>query len=75
MADRINVNVPEPLRRLTEQLASLPVGERELVISAARRREDNPSNTLSWGDVWKAKGVVHIGGDAVADCEALYDNA
>ena len=31
--------------------------------------------TLSW-EAWEAaRGVVHFGGDAVEDCDRLYDGA
>lgn len=72
MADR--VPVPEQLRPLAAQLAALSSEERELVIAAAR--ESLPRlRTVPWSELRKLEGTVALGGDAVEDSKALYDNA
>ncbi|MBN1612082.1 MAG: hypothetical protein JW940_35955 [Polyangiaceae bacterium] len=66
------VQVP---KELVEQLVKLSAEERALVLRAANSRE--PSRklpTLSWERLEEADGVVAFGGDAVEDCNALYDS-
>jgi hypothetical protein len=64
--------VPERLRPLVKQLAALDSHDRDLVIAAARAAVLRP---VAWEHLWDARGIVHLGGDAVADCAALYDDA
>jgi hypothetical protein len=68
--------LPEHLRSLVEQLASLSAGDREAVVRSARETahgEAGPLPTASWDSIDAAKGVVHWGGNALEDAEALYD--
>ena len=67
--------LPDALRPLATELAKLSEQERELVISAARAANTTrrPHPTISWASLMSAKGVVSFGGDAVEDCDALYD--
>jgi hypothetical protein len=67
--------LPDALRPLATELAKLSELERELVISAARAANTTrrPHPTISWTSLMSAKGVVSFGGNAVEDCDALYD--
>ena len=70
--------MPETLKPLVDRLAALPQDERELVIAIARRAANDASATLktiSWQHLRDAVGSVHLGGDALRDSEALYDDA
>ncbi len=78
MAQRNHVpdDVPEALHGLVRQLAELPAGARETVIEAARRAANEPKGklpTVSWQSLRAAKGIVRLGGNALDDAEALYD--
>jgi hypothetical protein len=69
-------DVPEALQGLVRQLAELPQGARETVIEAARHAANQPLAklpTVSWESLRAAKGIVSLGGNALADSEALYD--
>lgn len=59
-------------RRLVHELAQLPADERRKVIAEAQRKAQRRS-TLSWSSLQTSRGVVTLGGDAVADCDSLYD--
>jgi hypothetical protein len=67
--------LPDALRPLAAELAKLSEQERELVISAARAANTTGRRhaTISWASLMSAKGVVSFGGNAVEDCDALYD--
>lgn len=65
------MQVPEHLLPLVQQLLALSEADRESVIAAAQRERELP--TLPWEEFEKVKGIVSLGGDAVEDCEALYD--
>ena len=66
--------LPEHLRLLVEQLTSLSEDDREAVLRATRATTDDATlPTASWDSIGAAKGVVHWGGDALEDSEALYD--
>jgi hypothetical protein len=58
--------------RLVHELAQLSAAERRKVIADAQR-EALPRTTLSWGSLRASRGVVTLGGDAVADCDSLYE--
>lgn len=61
------------LEDLVRALAALPAAERRRVVAATERAAARPQATLSW-DLWdRACGVVSLGGDAVEDCDRLYD--
>jgi hypothetical protein len=68
------VQVPEHLLPLVQQLAALSESDRDLVIRAARpQAKPGKPRTMSWETLDRAIGIVSLGGDAVEDCEALYD--
>ncbi len=41
----------------------------------ARPKYKSPTRTVSWDDLKAISGIVSLGGDAVADSEALYADA
>jgi predicted DNA-binding antitoxin AbrB/MazE fold protein len=61
----------------------LPEGTEVLVtvvpVGASKRRKPTqrgyryPTRTIRWANLRELSGVVSLGGDAVADSEALYD--
>lgn len=59
------------LEPLVRQLAELPKEERREVVAAAEETAKPP--TLSWSAWDAAAGVVSLGGNAVEDCDRLYD--
>jgi hypothetical protein len=64
--------VPDRLLPLVEQLRGLDPEERSIVVRAANEVEGGrgiPANELR-----RVVGLVKMGGDAVADCETLYDD-
>ena len=62
------------LEPLVRQLAELPEDERCEVVAAAQESAARRP-VLSW-DAWEsARGLVSLGGDAVADCDRLYDGS
>lgn len=60
------------LRRLVRELAQLPADERRQVIVDAHREAQRRA-TLAWGSLRASRGVITLGGDALADCDSLYD--
>ena len=70
------VQVPEQLKPLVKGLAELSDQDRELVIRAAKRkrRAKVELRPMAWDMLWQARGVVAIGGDAVDDTNAIYDD-
>jgi hypothetical protein len=60
------------LETLVRALAALTDADRRNVVSAAERAAVR-APTLPW-DLWeRAEGVVTLGGNAVEDCDRLYD--
>jgi hypothetical protein len=59
-------------RRLVQELAQLSARERRHVMADAQRVAQRQV-TLGWKSLRAARGVVALGGDAVADCDDLYD--
>lgn len=65
--------------QLYHEVIKLPPRERRLfalrVLESApedtEQRERRP--TASWETIESLRGVVHLGGNAVVDCERLYD--
>lgn len=68
-------SLPDALRPLAAELAKLPQKDREMVISAARAANTtrHAYPTMSWSSLKSARGIVSFGGNAVEDCDALYD--
>lgn len=67
--------LPEHLLPLARQLAELTPDDRDLVIRAARAVSPaRKFHGVSWEHLKKLEGVVAIGGNAVEDCKALYDD-
>ncbi len=61
---------------LTEALRLPPRDRAELARLLAESVEEKGAihkGRASWASVRAAIGVVHLGGDAVKDCEQLYD--
>ena len=67
-------HVPDRLQPLVEQLRQLAPEERSLVVQAANEAEPKRLPTVPWSEVEKVIGIVNIGGNAVEDCEAIYDD-
>ncbi len=65
------MQVPEHLLPLVEKLRALSPAEFELVVQAAEAQAK--LRTVSWESWQEAKGIVSLGGNAVEDCNALYD--
>jgi len=66
--------VPEQLQPLVKQLTELSPDDFDLVFRAARSElRPRELRTISWESLQKAKGIVHLGGNADEDCKALYD--
>ena len=67
--------LPERLEPLARQLAELDPSDRDLVIRYVRTL--SPPRKLRgvpWEHLKKLEGVVSIGGNAVEECKALYDD-
>ncbi len=66
--------VPAALKPLVDQLAGLSSEQRRLVIEAAEQSvRAHESVGLSEQDIQRLTGIVAIGGNALEDCDALYD--
>lgn len=66
--------MPEALKPLVDQLASLPEEQREAVIHASRRERNTLElRPVPWDHLLAAVGKVDLGGDAIEDCKAIYD--
>ena len=68
-------SLPPALRPLAAELAQLPPEDREMVISVARAANATTHGypTMAWASLMSADSVVSFGGNAVEDCDALYD--
>lgn len=65
-------DVSDELRALVDQLAALQAGDLERIIQAVRSLRDRTST--SWSHVKAGCGIAQLGGDAVRDTRALYDD-
>ena len=66
--------VPAALKPLVDQLAKLTSEQRRLVVEAAEQTvQPREFVGLSEQDIQRLTGVVAIGGNALEDCDALYD--
>ncbi len=59
-------------RTLVRALARLSEDERHKIVSAAEE-EAGAAPSLSWSSLRRARAAVRLGGDAIADCDSLYD--
>lgn len=57
------------------ELAELPESERREVIAAAEEASTSGGSTLPWESWDAARGLVSLGGNAVEDCDRLYDGS
>jgi len=66
---------PEELKRLAEELATLTPQERARVLTLVAGRTSTPGVPVAvpWEKLHAIKGFVSLGGNAVKDCERLYD--
>ena len=67
-------DVPDRLWPLVEQLRRLAPEDRSLVLRAANEAAPKRLPTVPWSEVEKVIGSVNIGGNALEDCEAIYDD-
>ncbi|MBK7584967.1 MAG: hypothetical protein IPI67_32855 [Myxococcales bacterium] len=68
------VVVPEALKPLVEQLANLSGEDRHRVVEAAEHAvRGRRFQGVSLEDLRRLTGLVAIGGNALEDCDALYD--
>jgi hypothetical protein len=73
--------LPSGLMPLVRQLAALPIDERREVVAAAEREAAKTTTGEStdsrrrarWQRLRALAGVVDLGGNALEDCERLYD--
>lgn len=63
------------LAALVRALSALPEEERVRVYAAVNEEAQSARATLSWDDWDRARGGVALGGNAVDDCDELYDGA
>lgn len=61
------------LEPLVRQLAALPTAVRHSVVNAAEQAAADVNPILPWDEFDRAHGVVQLGGNALTDCDALYD--
>jgi hypothetical protein len=61
------------LAELVRALVVLPDEERVRVYAAVNDEKQRTRATLSWSDWDRAKGSVSLGGNAMEDCDGLYD--
>ena len=74
----VDDELPNELRSLVDQLATLSAADRERIVRLARRMAHlfvstrERRRTVSWSHLRDARGIAQLGGDAVKDTEALY---
>jgi hypothetical protein len=75
MAQPYSPELPPELGKLVEQLTKLGPDQRSRVIDAAQKAANDAKRwpTMPWDIFEKSHGIVSLGGDAVVDCEMLYD--
>lgn len=61
------------LEPLVRELAALPPAVRRSVVSAAEQAAHRARPTVTWDEFDRARGAVTLGGNAVDDCDDLYD--
>jgi hypothetical protein len=70
----VQSHVPGRLWPLVEQLRQLAPEDRSLVVRAANEAAPKRLPTVPWSEVERVIGSVHLGGNALEDCEAIYDD-
>jgi hypothetical protein len=61
---------------LVRQLADLPDRDRRDVVAAAEETVKSAQRAVLPWDAWEAaRGIMTLGGNAVDDCDRLYDGA
>ncbi|WP_394826060.1 hypothetical protein [Pendulispora albinea] len=70
---RRSLRVPPALEPLVRQLAALPDEDRKAVVQAAENARRPQRAVASWDTLDSLRGVVRLGGDAIEDCDRLYD--
>jgi hypothetical protein len=72
----------DPAERLYDEAMKLPPSERRALAlrvlasvgeDGAAVEHPDRGPTASWETIESLRGVVHLGGNAVEDCERLYD--
>lgn len=69
----------EAAEKLYEEAIKLPLPERRVfALRLLASGSENPGHdvrgpTASWETIESLRGVVHLGGNAINDCERLYD--
>ena len=58
---------------LVRALARLPEEDRVRVYAAVNDERGSKRATLDWDEWERARGTVSLGGNAVDDCDELYD--
>ena len=58
---------------LVRALAGLPEDERVRVYAAVNDETRSARATLDWDEWENARGTISLGGNAVDDCDELYD--
>ncbi len=66
--------VPARLEPLVRELAALPDEDRRAVLEAAEEAARSAPPAASWETLDSLRGVVSLGGNALEDCEKLYDD-
>jgi len=61
------------LSALVRTLAGLPEEERVRVYAAVEDETRSARATLNWDEWERARGTISLGGNAVDDCDELYD--
>jgi hypothetical protein len=69
----VQERVRPELEPLVRELAALPPAVRRSVFSAAEQAAEQAKPIVTWDEFDRARGVVSLGGNAVDDCDNLYD--
>jgi hypothetical protein len=58
---------------LVKELSALPDKERRAIVAAAETAARSRRAVASWKTIRKLTGAISLGGNAVEDCDRLYD--
>jgi hypothetical protein len=67
------IRIPRELEPLVRELAELSEEARRDVFAAVEEAKGRNRATVAWESFKAASGIVSLGGDAVLDCDRLYD--